>query len=41
MNLQIFDILNDVATRLRDFLARSLASIRSDWWNALVVANLT
>ena len=41
MHPEISDILNDVANRLREFLGRSLAGIRADWWPALVVANLT
>ncbi len=41
MPMALQDILNDVASRLREFLGRSLPAIRSDWWAALVVANLT
>jgi len=35
------DILGQVATSLRCFLGKKLKEIRSDWWNALVMARLT
>lgn len=38
---EITDALNEVATSLRAYLNKALPEIRSDWWNALVVAQLT
>jgi len=38
---EITDVLNEVAASVRVYLNRELPEIRSDWWNALVVAQLT
>lgn len=38
---ELGDILGEVATSVRCFLGKELQEIRSDWWNALVVAQLT
>jgi len=38
---EITDVLNEVSANLRAYLNKALPEIRSDWWNALVVAQLT